>query len=122
MHSANETTNKLIMLFVFDKMEIPLVEDTVVDICSVTNEWIPQMECRILIHDLLESDLLCSIVAPNQDMLYAITAAGRECLAHFFIRIPASLRDHVSEFVSENRMMYRRKQEYLPDYFKNADG
>ena len=51
--------DKLTMLFVIDKMEIPLTEDSILDICSVKNEWIKNyMDCKAIIHDLTESKLL----------------------------------------------------------------
>lgn len=40
----------------------------------------------------------------------------------FFVRIPSSLREVVSDNVKLNRMNYKRKQEYASDYQKNADG
>ena len=53
---------------------------------------------------------------------YTITNDGRSCLSYFFIKIPASLRDEITSFVKENRIAFRRKQEYFADYFKNDDG
>ena len=32
------------------------------------------------------------------------------------------MRESISEFIKANRMKYRRRQEYITDYFKNADG
>lgn len=119
--SGDSTLQKLILLFVFDKMEVPLSEETIVDMCSVTNNWIPQMECRPVLMQLLDTAFIYRISA-SHEALYAITAEGRVCLAHFFVRIPASLRESISDFVRQNRMKYRRRQDYQTDYFKNADG
>ena len=41
--------NKLILLFVFDKMEVPLSEDTVLDMCCSANGWISYMDCKPLL-------------------------------------------------------------------------
>ena len=38
--SGNTTINKLIMLFVFDKMDFPIMEDTVFNLCTMSNSWI----------------------------------------------------------------------------------
>ena len=38
--------DKLTMLFVIDKMEIPLTEDSILDICSVKNTWIKKEKKR----------------------------------------------------------------------------
>ena len=119
--SGDSTLQKLILLFVFDKMEVPLSEETIVDMCSVTNNWIPQMECRPVLMQLLDTAFIYRVSASHES-LYTITAEGRVCLAHFFVRIPASLRENISDFVRQNRMKYRRRQEYQTDYFKNADG
>jgi len=119
---GDTTTAKLIALFVFDKMEVPLSEDTVIDMCSVSNSWIPQMECRATIFQLKDAGFIYTINASHNETLYSLTPEGRVCLAHFFIRIPSTLRESISEFVKNNRLKYRKRQEYLTDYFKNADG
>ena len=54
--------DKLTMLFVIDKMEIPLTEDSILDICSVKNSWIKNyMDCKAIIHELVDSQLLSKI-------------------------------------------------------------
>ena len=58
----------------------------------------------------------------SNEAMYSITPEGRICLAHFFVRIPSSLREVVSDNVKLNRMNYKRKQEYASDYQKNPDG
>lgn len=119
--SDNSTLSKLILLFVFDKMEVPLSETTIVDMCCCTNNWINQFECRPLLAQLIEAGFLYQINNSHNETLYTITPDGRMCLAHFFIRISSSLREEISDFVKNNRSKYRRKQDYITDYFKNAD-
>ena len=120
--SGDATLSKLVLLFVFDKMEVPISEDTIVDMCCLTNSWIPQMECRPILLQLLDTAFIYNISSTHNEKLYTITPEGRVCLAHFFIRIPSSMRESISEFIKANRMKYRRRQEYITDYFKNADG
>ena len=120
--SADTTQSKLILLFVFDKMEVPISEETIIDMCSMSNNWIPQIDCRPILMSLLDAGFIYKVNAAHTDAHYTITPEGRECLAHFFIRIPSSTRENISEFVKNNKFKYRRKQEYLSDYFKNADG
>jgi len=93
---GDATLNKLIILFVFDKMEVPLSENTILDMCCSSNNWIAYM--------------------------YAITPDGRVCLANFFVKIPASTREEISVFIKQNRLKYRRKQECVADYYMNKDG
>lgn len=51
--------NKLIVLFVFDKMESSLSERTIIDMCSTSNDWINYMDCMMIISQLLEDGFIC---------------------------------------------------------------
>lgn len=119
--SVNSTLNKLMMLFVFDKMDFPIMEDNILNICSNNNSWIPWMECKETVGQLLESGFIFQSIHENK-IYYNITPDGRMCLSHFYTRIPASLRKEITDYVKENRMIFRRKQEYFRNYYRNADG
>ena len=41
---------------------------------------------------------------------------------NFYTRIPSTLRNEMAEYIKENRMNFRRKQEYHHKYHKNHDG
>ncbi len=122
MQIRGETSvNKLILLFVFDKMETPLMERTMVDICTSSNNWINYMDCVVLIHKLISDGFICEIPG-DDDPLYTITPEGRETLANFYINIPKSLREEISRFVKNNSTRFRNKQECKADYYLNKDG
>jgi len=53
---------------------------------------------------------------------FNITQDGRNALSHFYHKIPASIREEITEFAKENRQKFKRSQEYTWDYFKNSDG
>ena len=106
---GDSSLNKLILLFVFDKMEVPLSENTVLDMCCSSNNWLAYMDCQPILNQLLECGWLYDI-SNDGDPLYTITPDGRICLANFFINIPASTREEISLFVKHNRNKYRRKQ------------
>ena len=65
--TGNTTINKLILLFVFDKMEIPLTENTVIEMCSSRNTWITYMECTEALGQLIEAgfNLILFVVLLN---------------------------------------------------------
>ncbi len=116
--------DKLIILFVIDKMEIPLTEDSILDICSVKNIWIENyMDCKAIIHDLVDSNLLYSIgdVSVGNE-LFSLTYEGRECLSHLYRRIPLSTREEISAYLQANRLNVKSSQEYSATYSKNEDG
>ena len=113
--------NKLILLFVFDQMECPLSENTVIDMCCSSNTWISYMDCKPLLGTLLDHSFICN-VSTQGEPLYSITPDGRICLAAFYVQIPSSLREEISIFVKNNRAKYRKRQECVADYYMNKDG
>ncbi|MCI8500213.1 MAG: DUF4364 family protein [Clostridia bacterium] len=122
MQVKGETSvNKLIMLFVFDKMESAISERILVDICSSSNEWLNYMDCVGLIPTLISDGFICEI-ATSEDPLYTITPEGRETLANFYINISRSLREDISKFIKKNSSRFRIKQDCKSDYYQNKDG
>ena len=114
--------NKLILLFVFDKMECPLTENTIIDMCCSSNNWISYMDCKPIINQLIDHGFIYCLTQNGSDTLYSITSDGRVCLADFFIQIPSSVRENISKFIKLNGLKYRRKQEFISDYYMNKDG
>jgi len=120
---ADSTVNKLILLFVMDKMEIPLTENSIVDITTSRNSWLNYMDCKDVLWQLIEVGFVYKTLdGSTAESRYNITYEGRNALAHFFLKIPSSLREDITNFAKNNRMHFKRSQEYIGDYFKNADG
>lgn len=123
MQIQGETSvNKLIVLFVFDKMESALSERTVVEMCTAVNNWLNYMDCIELLPRLSEDGFLCRISSSEEEPLYTITSDGRDCLNNFYINIPKSVRDEISAFVKKNSGKLRNRQECKSDYYQNVDG
>lgn len=118
----NSIINKLVLLFVIDKMEIPLTENSLIDITTSRNNWLNYMDYKDVLHQLLESRFIYKTVDESSESRYNITYEGRECISHFFTKLPSSLREDITNFAKENRMHFKRAQEYTGDYFKNSDG
>ena len=114
--------NKLILLFVFDKMECPLTENTILDICCSSNNWIAYMDCKPIISQLIDHGFIYKLSPSGGETLYSITPDGRVCLADFFVQIPSSLRESISQFIKANSTNYKKKQELIADYYMNKDG
>ncbi|MBQ2864804.1 MAG: DUF4364 family protein [Clostridia bacterium] len=121
-YTQDSTINKLKLLFLLDKMEIPLTENNIIDICTSRNNWINYMDCKEILWQLLEVGFIYKNEADNDECRYGITVDGRNCLSHFFLRIPQSLREEISTFIKENKLNLKRSQEYVSDYVKNPDG
>ncbi|MDE5562253.1 MAG: DUF4364 family protein [Clostridiales bacterium] len=119
--SDEELLNKLIVLFVFDKMDIALDYNTIINICYAQNGWMMPLYCMDTIDKLTKSNFLHK-AERGKEKMYSLTPDGRECLANYYSRIPESLRQEISDYVKENRMSYKRRQEYKHTYYKNKDG
>lgn len=116
--------DKLTMLFVVDKMEIPLTEDSILDICSIKNDWIKNyMDCKTIIHDLVDCNLLYKISSETDTKeLFALSYEGRECLSHLYRRLSLEKRETISAYLQANKLTVKSSQEYNSTYKKNIDG
>ncbi len=116
------SVNKLILLFVFDKMETALSERIVVETCTVANGWLNYVDCVELLPRLIDDGFLCRVPSTEDDALYTLTSDGRESLNNFYIVIPKSIRNEISAYIKKNSGKLRNRQECKSDYFQNVDG
>ncbi len=125
---SNEINNeekvrlKLTLLFFMEKMEIPLTKNSLLDICSIENDWISYMDCVSIISDLTEAGFIYKAENSENAELYSITYSGRECLAQLYSRVPYALREKMTEYVKNNKLSVKASQEYTSTYIKNEDG
>ena len=123
MQIQGETSvNKLIVLFVFDKMESALSERTIVEMCTAGNDWLNYMDCMELLPKLLDDGFICRLPSSDDEPLYSITTDGRESLNNIYINIPKSIREEISSFIKKNSGRLRNRQECKSDYYLNTDG
>lgn len=123
MDTANNTTiSKLVLLYVFDNMEMPLTDASITEMCCSQNSWISYITYKEIMTDLLDTGFIIESTNNAGDKYYTITSDGRSCLSYFFMKIPTSLREEITSYIKENRLNFRRRQEYFRDYYKNADG
>ena len=116
--------DKLILLYALETMGIPLTEDSILDICSVKNNWIENyMDCKAIIHDMADSKLLYRFGdAQTGKELYALTYEGHDCLGYLYDKLPFALRESISQYLQVNRLNVKSAQEYTATYSKNEDG
>lgn len=122
--TQDSTLNKLIMLFIFDKMETAITESTLLDLCAYQNNWIDFTNCKQTLYDMLENGFIYRCTPTNKDAedLFDLTTEGRVCLNHFYARIPSSVRQVISDNIKAKRIEYRRRQDYVATYKKCEDG
>ena len=118
----DNTIEKIKLLFVLERMEIPLTENNIIDICTSSNKWFKYLDLKEAMYQLIEIGFIFENKIVGEEARYSITTEGRECLSHFYYRIPQTTRENIIAFVQENRMNLKRSQEYVSDYKKNDDG
>ena len=120
--TKDETETKLILLYMLEQIEIPLSEQFIFDICTSKNSWINYMELKVVFPELLKFNFIFSPDQNNENKRYSLTALGRNCVNSFYADIPENLRADISAFCKNNRMYFKRLQEYVADFKKNNDG
>ncbi len=120
-HQDN-TIQKIKLLYLLEQMEIPLTENNLIDICTSRNTWLTYLDLKEAMIELLQVGFIIEMPVENEESRYSITLDGRSCLAHFYFRIPKDIRDKIISYAQENRMNYKKIQEYVADYTKNKDG
>lgn len=53
----DSTLNKLILLYVFEAMDVPLTGRTIIEMCTSRNLWLTYMDCTMAKNQLLDSGL-----------------------------------------------------------------
>ncbi|MBR1926012.1 MAG: DUF4364 family protein [Clostridia bacterium] len=120
--SRDDTETKLILLYMLEQIEIPLSEQFIFDICTTRNPWINYMECKAVFPELIKFKMIFSPDEQSENQRFLLTAQGRNCVNSFYNEIPEALREDISSFCKSNRMYFKRLQEYVADFKKNADG
>ena len=121
--TQDSTLNKLILLFVLDKMETALTEATILDLCSYKNNWIDFTNCKQTLYDVVQNNFVYkSVPMGGGAELYDLTAEGRWCLKNFYARIPSSVRQIIADDIKKKRIEDRRRQDYIATYEPCPDG
>ena len=124
------TIQKLKMLFVLEKMEIPLTENNIIEICTSNictsntneNDGFSYLDVKEVMFELLGVGFIYEEKVEDSEPRYTITFDGRNCLSHFYYRIPKEVREKITAYTQDNRMNLKRSQEYVSEYHKNSDG
>ena len=118
---ADEITRKIILLFIFEKMEIPLAENTLSEIIMSNPYLMSYMDYREALAKIVDVKFVVAKTVSG-DLMYQLTKDGRDCISHFWRKIPASIRESIIKYTDENKLRMKRSQEYRIDYYKNSDG
>ena len=118
---ADDMEKKLILMFIFEKMEIPLSDHSINEVIVSNPNWLNYIDFREALFQLISAKFVGRGKGKTDGMFY-LTQSGRACLGHFYTKIPASIREEITTYAKNNRQRFKRMQEYGYDYYKNSDG
>lgn len=116
--------NKLLILFILEKLDMQINEEILLQMCAVDNNWIPYFYCKQIINELSSANFILRKNDENKPLshLISINEDGKICLSHFFNDIPCSVREEVTEYIHRTKLEYRRKQEFTSKCSRDKDG
>lgn len=124
MINDEDIKSKLLILFILEKLEMPINEDILLQMCSLDNDWIPYLCFSQYVNELVGAGFVngCPDDNTGKDVVLSLSEDGKVCLSHFFKDIYKSVRDDVTNYIRNNKLMYRKKQEFACSYSRRTDG
>lgn len=124
MINDEDIKSKLLILFILEKLEMPINEDILLQMCSLDNDWIPYLCFSQYMNELSGAGFINRHLDENtkRDYVLSLSEDGKVCLSHFFKDIYKSVRDDVTNYIRTNKLMYRKKQEFSCNYSRLTDG
>lgn len=121
MNNENLFTNKLIILTIFDAINIPLEQSNLLEIVH-ENGWISLVDFTEAFNSLKSSGLIAGLKTKTKTEKYTITEDGRNCLAAWNTSLPLTQREQIMDVIDKNIIDYRKSQEFVSNYQRNIDG
>lgn len=118
--SSESAENKLLLLYLIDKMELPLSRSQITDYILQT-EYMDYYTLQQALADMVEGGYLDG-VSDNNTTRYTITDEGLQTLEYFEKHIQPSVRSRINQYVKENRGDIKRAFENTATFFPNEEG
>lgn len=112
--------NKLLILYLIDKMDLPLSRSQINDYI-IQSEFMDYYTLQQALAEMVEGSYLDSTVDNNTTM-YTLTDEGLITLEYFEKHIPPSVRNKINIYVKENRKDIKRAFENTATFFPNVEG
>ena len=116
---SKSAINKLIVLYILDKIEISISNAQITNII-LENNIINYFSLQESIAELEKSDLIK--LEDNQGKLaYQISEAGQRAVSMFVGRIPKSNKTLINDYILKNKDRIKKESEIFADFSKNNE-
>lgn len=124
MINDEDIKSKLLILFILEKLEMPINEDILLQMCSLDNDWIPYLCFAQYVAELSGAGFISRHPdeVSGRDYVLSLSEDGKVCLSHFYNDIYKSVRDEVTAYIRNNKLLYKKKQEFSCSYKRCEDG
>lgn len=124
MIQDEDIKSKLLILFALEKIEMPINEDILLQMCSVDNAWIPYMLFTQYVNELSNARFINKRLdeVGGKEYVLSLSEDGKVCLSQFYKDIFKSVRDEITSYIKRNKFLYRKQQEFCCNYKRNPDG
>lgn len=110
---------KLMILYLIDKMDIPLTKVQITN-AVLENNLIDFFTFQQCISELEEASMIKQV--PHQKkQCYAITESGRKAVEVFEHRIPKNTLEVINSYISKNKDSIKKESQVIAEYKKASD-
>ncbi|TDT61076.1 DUF4364 family protein [Fonticella tunisiensis] len=106
--------NKLLLLYIFDKLNIPLSNSHITQII-LENNLIDYFSLQQYLSELIESGFIKDTKEDKWHML-TITSRGKDVLEFFYNRIPESKKDTIDKYINSHISSIKKDIEVFSEY------
>lgn len=112
--------NKLIILYMLKKVELPLT-NTQLSQFVIDKGYTNYFSFQEYLYQLVETDLICTITT-SKSTSYTITSEGKITLEYFQSRISVPIQVEIDTHLKENKYNIKVKLEIFSEYVPEKDG
>ena len=111
--------NKLLLLFLIEKMELPLSRSQITDYVQQA-EFMDYYTLQQTLAEMVEGGYL-EEASDSNNTRYSITGDGQTTLEYFEKHIPSSVRAMINSYIKEKRRDIKKDYETNATYFPNVE-
>ncbi|KXZ40296.1 protein of unknown function [Alkalithermobacter thermoalcaliphilus JW-YL-7 = DSM 7308] len=119
LRSSEElAVNKLLILYILDKMEIPLTNSQITQVI-MENEFVDYFSLQQFISELVQSNFIKILNEEGKDY-YSLTEKSIEALEYFISRIPEDMKEKIDKYVLENKENILKETQIKSNFYKKG--
>jgi predicted transcriptional regulator len=118
-NKSKSALNKLIVLYILDKIEISLTNTQITNII-LENNIINYFSLQESVAELEKSDLV-KLEESQEKLTYQISETGQRTVAMFQDKIPKSVKTLINDYITKNKDRIKKESEIFADFSKNNE-